>query len=189
MHPTLPYELMQARIAGLHHPGRRDVLAGAARSGPSAAKAAAWTSGPHGRCRAPGGYRAHRPGPTAGDPCVPDQPRCGLPADIQVREIAMTAMIAAAAVGLFAAGAMIGIITVVSVAIRREERNLTLTRAATGNISRAGRWLNGVYVRVPLRTAPADRVSAAPLTLDPYPGFRRGQGHRGPTPAGSSGGR
>jgi hypothetical protein len=88
----------------------------------------------------------------------------------------MTTLIAAAAVGLFAAGAMIGIIGVVSVAIRREERNLTLTSAATGNISQAGRWLNGVYVRAPLRTAAADRVTAAPLPPGPYPGFGRGQG-------------
>jgi hypothetical protein len=50
---------------------------------------------------------------------------------------------------------------VVSVAIRREEKNLTLTSVVTGKAVRLGRWLNGVYVRVPRRTAAADR----PTTL------------------------
>jgi hypothetical protein len=42
----------------------------------------------------------------------------------------MAALIALAALGLFAAGATAGIIGVVSVAIRWEEKNLTLTSAA-----------------------------------------------------------
>jgi hypothetical protein len=56
----------------------------------------------------------------------------------------MAALIALAAIGLFATGVITGIIGVVSVAIRREERNFTLTSEAPGNVTRAGRWLNGV---------------------------------------------
>ena len=68
----------------------------------------------------------------------------------------MTALIALAAIVLFASGAIAGIVGVVSVAIRREERNFTLIGGAPDNVARAGRWLNGVYVRTPRRTA-ADR--------------------------------
>jgi hypothetical protein len=69
----------------------------------------------------------------------------------------MATLIALAAVGLFAAGVIAGIVGVVSVAIRREERNLTLASEAPDNVTRAGRWLNGVYVRAPLRAAAAGR--------------------------------
>ena len=65
----------------------------------------------------------------------------------------MAALIALAALGLFAIGVVAGIIGVVSLAIRREERNFTLTSAASDNVTRAGRWLNGLYVRVPRRAA------------------------------------
>ena len=41
----------------------------------------------------------------------------------------------------------------VCVAIRREEANLTLTSKATDHVTRAGRWVNGVGVRVPHRSA------------------------------------
>jgi hypothetical protein len=71
----------------------------------------------------------------------------------------MAALIALAALGLFAAGAIAGIIGVVTVAIRREERNLTLTSAAPGPVTRAARVLNGVYVRAP-RSAAAGREAA-----------------------------
>jgi hypothetical protein len=57
----------------------------------------------------------------------------------------MAPLIALAAIGLFVAG----VIGVVSVAIRREEKNLTLTSEATEPVSQAGRRLNGVYVRAP----------------------------------------
>ena len=59
----------------------------------------------------------------------------------------MTLLIALAAIGLFAAGVTAGIIGVASVAIRREEKNVTLTSEATDTVTRAGRWVNGVYVR------------------------------------------
>jgi hypothetical protein len=70
----------------------------------------------------------------------------------------MAALIALAAIGLLATGAIAGLVGVVSVAIRREESNLTLTRQATGAVIRAGRWVNGVYVRVP-RGAAARRMT------------------------------
>jgi hypothetical protein len=69
----------------------------------------------------------------------------------------MAVLIALAAVGLFAAGATAGVIGVVCVAIRREDKNLTLTSQATDRITRAARWLNGVGVRAPHRSAPAGR--------------------------------
>lgn len=69
----------------------------------------------------------------------------------------MAALIALAAVGLFAAGATAGIIGVVCLASRREDKNLTLTSQATDHVTRAGRWLNGVGVRAPHRSAAASR--------------------------------
>ena len=69
----------------------------------------------------------------------------------------MAATTVLAAIGLCAAGVLAGIVGVVSVAIRREEKNLTLTGVATGAVVRLGRRLNGVYVRAPRRTAAADR--------------------------------
>jgi hypothetical protein len=68
----------------------------------------------------------------------------------------MTALIALTAVSVFAAG----IIGVVSLAIRREEKNLTLTGEAPGHLTQAGRWLNGLHVRAPRRTPAADREAA-----------------------------
>jgi hypothetical protein len=69
----------------------------------------------------------------------------------------MAAVIALAALGLFAAGVIAGIVGVVSLAIRREEQHLTLTSEAPDSVTRVGRWLNGVYVRAPRRAAAADR--------------------------------
>ncbi len=64
----------------------------------------------------------------------------------------MAALIALAAIGLFAVGVLAGVIGLVSVAVRREEANLTLTSEAADNVTRIGRGLNGVHVRVPRRT-------------------------------------
>ena len=69
----------------------------------------------------------------------------------------MTTLTAFAAIALFAAGACTGIIGVVSVAIRREDKHLTLTSEATGHVNRAGRWLTGAHVRAPRRSAVADQ--------------------------------
>jgi hypothetical protein len=60
----------------------------------------------------------------------------------------MTALIASAAISPFAADPCTGAIGVVNGAIRREDRHLTLTREATGHVTRAGRWLARVQVRV-----------------------------------------
>jgi hypothetical protein len=65
----------------------------------------------------------------------------------------MNALIPFAAIGLFAAGVTAGIIGMVTVAIRREEKNLTLASAAADHVTRAGRWLNGVGLRAPRRAA------------------------------------
>ena len=61
----------------------------------------------------------------------------------------MTSVIALAAVGLFVAGMITGITALVSVAIRREDKSLTLTSAATGPVTRAGRLMTGAHVRAP----------------------------------------
>jgi hypothetical protein len=82
---------------------------------------------------------------------------------------ALTALIALAAIGVFAAGVIAGIIGLTSVAIRREDRNLTLTSEAADNVTRVGRWLIRAYVRGPRRTAPG-----------PIPAT-----HQRPAPAGS----
>lgn len=61
----------------------------------------------------------------------------------------MAALIVLAVIGLCAAGLFAGIVTVVSVAIRREDKNHTLTTEATGKMIRMGRRVNGVYIRAP----------------------------------------
>ena len=68
----------------------------------------------------------------------------------------MASLIGLAATGLSAAVVFAAIIGVVSVAIRREEKNLTLTSEATSHLTRVGRRLNGVYVRAPSHTVPRD---------------------------------
>jgi hypothetical protein len=55
----------------------------------------------------------------------------------------MAALIALLGVCLLVGGVAAGIIGVVAVAIRREERNLTLTSAAPGQVASAGRWRTG----------------------------------------------
>jgi hypothetical protein len=72
----------------------------------------------------------------------------------------MTALIALVAICLFAAGLATGILAVVALAIHREERNLTLAPAAPDPLTRAGRWLTGLYVRCPRRTVTGDREQA-----------------------------
>ena len=67
----------------------------------------------------------------------------------------MATLIVLAAAGLCAAVLFAGIVGVVSVASRREDKNRTLTGAGNGTVVRVGRWVNGVYVRAPVRTAAA----------------------------------
>ena len=69
----------------------------------------------------------------------------------------MAALIALTAFVLFASGVVAGMIGVVCVAIRREDKSLTLTSQATDHVTQAGRWLNGVGVRAPHRAAPTGR--------------------------------
>ena len=88
----------------------------------------------------------------------------------------MAVLIAVAAIFLFAAGVVAGITGVVAVAVRREERNRTLTSAAApDNVARAGRWLNGSYVRAPRRTVAGDREKAL---VWPVPAVGLGQAER-----------
>jgi hypothetical protein len=53
------------------------------------------------------------------------------------------------AIVLVIAGAALGIVAVISLGIRREERNLSLTSNTTGRVARGTRRLNGVYTRRP----------------------------------------
>jgi hypothetical protein len=69
----------------------------------------------------------------------------------------MTAPIAFAAIGLFVVGVCTGIIGVVSIAIHREDKRLTLASAATSHVEGAGRRLTGVHVQAPRRIAVADQ--------------------------------
>jgi len=69
----------------------------------------------------------------------------------------MATLIALGAIGLFITGAATGIIGVVCLAIRREDKNLTLTSQATHNVTRAGRWLCGVHVRASIPSTAAGR--------------------------------
>lgn len=72
----------------------------------------------------------------------------------------MAALIALA-FGAFTLGAAAGITGVVSVAVRREDINLTLTGDAPDPITRAGRRLTGAYARAPRRTAAAHQRAAS----------------------------
>jgi hypothetical protein len=83
----------------------------------------------------------------------------------------MAPLIGLAEIGLFAAGVIAAIVGVVSVAIRREEKNLTLTSEATDAVTRAGRRVNGVYVRAPRRSGTGQPCSRQGHLLQrPLPG-------------------
>ena len=72
----------------------------------------------------------------------------------------MTALIALVAICLFAAGLATAILAVAALAIGREERNLTLARAAPDPLTRTGRWLTGLHVRAPRHTVTGGREQA-----------------------------
>jgi hypothetical protein len=74
----------------------------------------------------------------------------------------VTALIALAALAVFTAGVTTGILGVLTVATRREETSLTLTRDAPGHLTQTARRLNGAYARAPRRTSAAHR-RAAPI--------------------------
>jgi len=52
-------------------------------------------------------------------------------------------------VALFLGGVVTGVITVVALAVRREDRRYSLTGAAPDRMSRSARWLTGVGLRDP----------------------------------------
>jgi hypothetical protein len=72
----------------------------------------------------------------------------------------MAEAIIAIAAAIFVAGVAVGVIVLVSVGIRREERDflrtgrVSLTRQAPGRVSHGARSLNGVYVRQPVTRDP-----------------------------------
>jgi hypothetical protein len=59
----------------------------------------------------------------------------------------MAALIAIIVIGMFAAGTVVGIIAIITLGIRREERDFSLTRRAPGRMSQGARSLTGLYVR------------------------------------------
>ena len=63
----------------------------------------------------------------------------------EVRGLAMAAIIAGLVI--FAAGAAVGVILLVSWGIRREERDFSLTRQAPDKTSRGARVITDLYVR------------------------------------------
>ena len=65
----------------------------------------------------------------------------------------MATLTALAAVALLIVVVIAAAIGLMGVAIRREEKNLTLTLEAPDQLTRAARWLNGVHVRMPRSTA------------------------------------
>jgi hypothetical protein len=73
----------------------------------------------------------------------------------------MADTLAAIAAGIFAAGVAAGIVAIVSIGIKREEREFVrtgltrLTRPASGPVSDGARALTGLYVRQRTGTDPA----------------------------------
>lgn len=67
------------------------------------------------------------------------------------RRPAIAVPIALTAISLLSAAVSTGLIGLVSVAIRKEDKDLTLTSQATSTLTRAGRRLTGVHV---VRSAP-----------------------------------
>ena len=61
----------------------------------------------------------------------------------------MAIPIALAAISLLAGAVSAGLVVVVSVAVRKEDSNFTLSSQATGNLTRMGRRLTGVHVARP----------------------------------------
>jgi hypothetical protein len=59
----------------------------------------------------------------------------------------MTVSITLTAISLFVAAVLTGLIAMMSVAIRKEDKNLTLAAMAPGNLTRMARRLTGVHVR------------------------------------------
>ena len=63
----------------------------------------------------------------------------------------MTIPITLTAISLFVAAVLTGLTGIVSVAIRKEDKNLTLATTAPGPLTQVARWLTGLHV---LRATP-----------------------------------
>ncbi len=61
----------------------------------------------------------------------------------------MTAVVVLAISVVFVTGMITGVIFLVSLASRREDRRARLSREAPDRVTLAGRWLTGLYVRRP----------------------------------------
>jgi hypothetical protein len=59
----------------------------------------------------------------------------------------MASVIAIGIFAFFAVGAMVGFLAMVAIAVRREERGLTLTSKASDRVVLGARRVNGVYRR------------------------------------------
>jgi hypothetical protein len=59
------------------------------------------------------------------------------------------AIIVVIALMIFVTGAVAGVIALVSLGIRREERDFTLTRRAPGQLTQGTRRVTGLWVRQP----------------------------------------
>ncbi len=56
----------------------------------------------------------------------------------------MAGVVIAVTIALFLGGVVTGVIVVVALAVRREDRAYTLVAEAPNRMSRSARWLNGV---------------------------------------------
>jgi hypothetical protein len=77
----------------------------------------------------------------------------------------MATLTALAAIALLIVVVIAAAIGLMGVAIRREEKNRTLTHEAPDQLTRTARWLNGAYARAPRPTADRGhqpRSSASP---------------------------
>jgi len=59
----------------------------------------------------------------------------------------MAAAIVVISAGIFVVGIMVGIIAIVSLGVRREERDFSLTREAPDQLTRGARAMTGLWVR------------------------------------------
>ncbi len=89
---------------------------------------------------------------------------------------------------IFSIGVITGVILVVSLASRREDRRARLSREAPDHVAQAGRFLTGLYVRRPGDDPPwrdhPDDDQTAEFSGSPRPGPTPfGPGGYGPPPA------
>jgi hypothetical protein len=56
----------------------------------------------------------------------------------------MAGVVVTVTIALFLGGVVVGVIAIVALAVRREDRRYTLAREAPGRLASSTRWLNGV---------------------------------------------